>query len=85
MPTGPMMSGASPAAIWVASVSIGDLVVDELDLQFDGVLTGVEFLGDRLLGGDLLGLCAGAEADEPAHRHRFAGLWPGRADRAADR
>ena len=44
----------------------GDAVVVDLRRQVDVLLGGVEVRGELLLGRDLLGLAAAAEADEPA-------------------
>ena len=61
-----MMSGGLPAAICSLERARGDGVVVDLQRQVDVLLGGVEVGRELLLGGDLLGLAAAAEADEPA-------------------
>ena len=55
----------------------GDLVVDDLDLELDlAVVALVEVIDHVALGGQLLGLGAGAEPDVPPHDGLVAGRLP---------
>ena len=67
MPTGPMMSGESPAPIRVASVSAASVLstIVSLELWMLRMARRVEFLDDLVLGRDLLFVLPVPEPDEP--------------------